>query len=84
MPRRSAPMPSCCLLPVPDGVDAPSRWVSYVVVENIAAAVRQAELLGASLLRGPVEIPGQGTVVMLRDPQGAEFAMWEYAGEERE
>jgi predicted enzyme related to lactoylglutathione lyase len=52
-------------------VGAPSRFVSYLTVEDVDAAVATAAQNGASLLFGPDDIPGIGRFAAIADPQGA-------------
>ncbi|MFL6111904.1 MAG: VOC family protein [Catenulispora sp.] len=57
--------------------DVPSHWLLYFRTEDIAAAVAKATSLGAQTLMGPVEMPGTRRVAVLRDPQGAMFALYQ-------
>jgi len=56
--------------------DTASHWLGYIAVEDIDAAVAQAQALGASLLHGPRTAAGVGRVATIRDPQGAVVALW--------
>lgn len=53
----------------------PSAWLYYVTVEDLDAALERAKSKGASVLYGPMEIPGGSRVSALLDPQGAAFAL---------
>lgn len=53
----------------------PSRWVPYVVVDDIDASTNQARTLGATVLQGPVALPNKSRFSMLVDPTGAMFAL---------
>ncbi|ACY14946.1 VOC family protein [Haliangium ochraceum] len=53
----------------------PGRWLFYVRVDDIDAAVERALAAGGALLRGPMEVPGGDRVAQLSDPQGAAFAV---------
>jgi predicted enzyme related to lactoylglutathione lyase len=55
----------------------PPNWLPYFVVESANAAVAQAGELGATVLMGPVDMPNEGRIAAVRDPQGAVFALWE-------
>ncbi len=55
----------------------PSNWLPYFVVESANAAVAKAGELGAVVLMGPVDMPNEGRIAAVRDPQGAVFAVWE-------
>jgi predicted enzyme related to lactoylglutathione lyase len=60
--------------------DARSHWIPYVDVDDINASLEKAKSLGATVLKGPAEVPGQGWYCVLEDPTGAKFAMWQSAG----
>ena len=52
-----------------------SRWLSYMSVENVDASVKLVEQnLGIVYMR-PKELPNRGRVAVVKDPQGAVFAM---------
>jgi predicted enzyme related to lactoylglutathione lyase len=59
---------------VEDG--APPHWRPYFTVESVEAALRRVRELGGSELLGPLEI-FDGTTALVRDPQGALFALFE-------
>ena len=49
-------------------------WMIYIHVPDVKSAVAIATRNGATLHRGPMEIPG-GSIAILGDPQGAGFAL---------
>jgi predicted enzyme related to lactoylglutathione lyase len=51
----------------------PSRWLSYVSVEDVDAAARAAAANGGRVLDPPSAIPGVGRGARIADPQGAEL-----------
>lgn len=53
----------------------PSRWVSYIKVANTAKAATAARKLGATIVFGPMEVPGGDQVAAATDPQQVEFAV---------
>jgi len=55
----------------------PSAWLAYVGVEDVAAATKKAEKLGAKVLQGKTEVPGFGWFSTIVDPTGAVLAMWQ-------
>ena len=58
--------------------DAPAQpyWLHYVSVADSAdAAAERAKEAGATLLSGPMEVPGGDRIAVLTDPQGAVFAV---------
>jgi predicted enzyme related to lactoylglutathione lyase len=58
---------------------APSVWLAYVLVDDIAAATRKAKALGAQIVKDSVEVPGAGWLSILIDPTGAELGLWKPA-----
>jgi predicted enzyme related to lactoylglutathione lyase len=57
--------------------DGRSHWLPYVQVPALEVATARAVELGARLLAGKTEVPGQGWFTWLVDPTGARFALWE-------
>jgi predicted enzyme related to lactoylglutathione lyase len=55
----------------------PSHWFPYVLVEDVAQAAARAKALGGTILKERTEIPGQGWLVIVSDPTGAVFGMWQ-------
>jgi hypothetical protein len=51
-------------------------WVPYFATESLEAALERCSELGGDKVFGPMEMPG-GRIGVLRDPQGAIFAIWE-------
>jgi len=47
----------------------------FVAVEDVTAAVKKAEALGAKLLVPPTTLPDGGEIAVLGDPQGMSFAV---------
>jgi uncharacterized protein len=56
---------------------APTFWLPYVGVEEINAATEKAKSLGATIHKGPIEVPGHGWMTILADPTGATIALWQ-------
>ena len=54
----------------------PSLWIPYVHVQDVDATVAKAQSLRAEITTPPENIPGIGRYAMLRDPQGARFAVF--------
>jgi uncharacterized protein len=59
--------------PVPN---APSAWLSYVLVDDIAASTDKARSLGATVCKEVTEVPGAGWMSIIIDPTGAMIALW--------
>ena len=54
----------------------PPGWVPYFAVESLDGALAAAGEGGGAVLAGPIPMPA-GRIAVLRDPQGAAFALWE-------
>ncbi|MGH2764949.1 MAG: VOC family protein [Actinomycetota bacterium] len=52
-------------------------WSSNICVEDAEVATTRARELGAGVLVEPGEIEGTGKVSSIRDPSGAEVALWQ-------
>jgi predicted enzyme related to lactoylglutathione lyase len=55
----------------------PTFWLAYVGVDDIDAATEKAKSLGATIHKGPLEIPNIGWMTILADPTGATIALFE-------
>ena len=60
--------------PVPG---APSAWLAYVLVDDIAASTKKAKSLGANVMKDVTEVMGMGSFSVIIDPTGAAFALWQ-------
>ena len=56
---------------------APSAWLAYVSVDNIAAATAAAASLGATIVREVTEVPNAGSFSIIVDPTGAMLGLWQ-------
>lgn len=56
---------------------APAHWMLYFLVSNAEAATQRAVSLGARTLMPVTELPKAGKFSIVRDPQGASFALFE-------
>jgi predicted enzyme related to lactoylglutathione lyase len=54
----------------------PSRWISYVSVEDVDAAAEATAANGGKILEAPSNIPGIARTARIADPQGAELALF--------
>jgi predicted enzyme related to lactoylglutathione lyase len=52
----------------------PPHFMSYVAVDDIDENTKLAAELGATIIRGPMDIPGVGRIAILQDPNGAMIA----------
>ncbi len=67
---------------MPDMANVPPFWMSYIRVDDADASTEKAKSLGATIYNGPMDVPGQGRMTVLADPQGATFAIWQPTGHE--
>jgi predicted enzyme related to lactoylglutathione lyase len=49
----------------------PEHWLSYLAVDDVDARVKQAVNAGATLLKGPFDVPEAGRIAILKEPTGA-------------
>lgn len=54
-------------------------WIPHLSVGNARTAQGWARRLGGLVIMPPVDIPGRGTIVHVRDPSGAGVVLWETA-----
>jgi predicted enzyme related to lactoylglutathione lyase len=59
----------------PGDPNEPPHWLVYFGADDINASIAKAGELGGSTMGGPIEI-GVGRIAVLRDPQGAVFALF--------
>jgi predicted enzyme related to lactoylglutathione lyase len=59
----------------PADMPAPPHWLIYFRVPDVNEATARIKDLGATLLNGPMEVPGGDLIAMFLDPQGAAFAI---------
>ena len=52
-------------------------WKAYFTVESADAAAARASELGGVVLQGPFDVFEEGRMVLIQDPTGAVFAVWE-------
>ena len=56
---------------------APSFWLAYVWVDDLAASLEKAKGLGAAVVRDVTEVPNMGHFAIITDPTGAAIALWQ-------
>ena len=56
---------------------APSAWLAYVQVDDLAASTAKAKSLGAQVMKDITEVPDMGHFSILIDPTGAPIALWQ-------
>ncbi len=55
------------------------HWLPYIGTRDVDATVAEAWRLGGSVVRQPEDIPDTGRFAILKDPQGAVFAVYHSA-----
>jgi predicted enzyme related to lactoylglutathione lyase len=55
--------------------DVPSHWVQYIGTRDVDATADAAVRAGGSVLKAPGDMQGAGRYAVLKDPQGAVFAI---------
>jgi len=55
----------------------PSFWLSYVLVDDIGAATKKAQALGARIVKDSIEVPDMGWLSIIQDPTGAALGLWQ-------
>ena len=63
------------LPPPAKAMGAPPRWMGYVAVADIPAAIAKATSLGGKVVHGPMQM-GPGSQAVLQDPAGGVFSIW--------
>ncbi|MBI3439346.1 MAG: VOC family protein [Proteobacteria bacterium] len=56
---------------------APSLWIPYILVDDIATSTKKARKLGATIIKENVPVPNMGVFSIITDPTGATFGLWE-------
>jgi len=57
--------------------DVPPHWMAYFCVDDCDASTAKAQSDGGGVLVPPMDIPNTGRFSVLRDPQGAVFALFQ-------
>jgi len=50
-------------------------WLYYTEVPDLESAIARAKKGGATVMNGPMDVPGGGRIAQLMDPQQAAFAL---------
>ena len=58
----------------------PSAWTVYLASDDADATVKAIGEAGGAVLVPPMEIPGNGRMMIAQDPAGAVFGVWEARG----
>jgi uncharacterized protein len=63
----------------PNMKGVPSNWLAYFAVTDVDASTKKAESLGGATIAPPMDIPNIGRFSIVKDPQGAVFALYKNA-----
>jgi uncharacterized protein len=58
-------------------VVAPSAWLPYVLVDNIAVATAKAKSLGVTVMRDVTEVMDARSLSIIIDPTGTALGLWQ-------
>lgn len=67
------------VMKIPEGMNFPPHWVMYVGVPKLEDAIARIQRLGGGMLSPVIEVPNVGRMQVMKDPQGALFAIHEPA-----
>jgi predicted enzyme related to lactoylglutathione lyase len=66
------------MMTIPKGAPMPPMWLYYTEVPDLEAATARAQKNGATVMNGPMDVPG-GRITQFMDPQRAAFALHQAA-----
>jgi predicted enzyme related to lactoylglutathione lyase len=58
----------------------PPHWLAYVAVSSADEAAARAVEAGGTVMNGPFDVREHGRMAVIKDPQGAAFAVWQSKG----
>jgi uncharacterized protein len=61
---------------VPQGLEAPSHWLTYLACDDVDATAAKAEELGGRTYKAPFDVPTVGRMAILADSTGAVFGIF--------
>ena len=56
---------------------APTLWIPYVLVTDVAAATQKAKSLGATVIKDKTEVQTMGWFSIITDPTGGTLGLWQ-------
>jgi predicted enzyme related to lactoylglutathione lyase len=56
---------------------APSIWIPYVLVDDVAASTKKATSEGGTVIKDVSEVPNMGSFSIIQDPTGGVIGLWE-------
>ncbi|HEX6396392.1 MAG TPA: VOC family protein [Steroidobacteraceae bacterium] len=71
----AGPVAGIMEIPAEVPADVPSHWVQYIGTRDVDATADAAVRAGGSVMKAPSDMQGAGRYAVLKDPQGALFAI---------
>src|ERR1051326_1217513 len=56
---------------------APSIWIPYILVSDVAASTKKAKQVGGTIIKDVSEVPNMGTFSIIQDPTGGVIGLWQ-------
>ena len=56
---------------------APSIWIPYVLVSDVASSTAKAKSAGGTVIKDVSEVPNMGSFAIIQDPTGGVIGLWE-------
>ena len=56
---------------------APSIWIPYILVSDVAAATKKAKSAGGTVIKDVSEVPNMGSFSIIQDPTGGVIGLWQ-------
>ena len=56
---------------------APSIWIPYVLVSDVAASTKKAKSAGGTIIKDVSEVPNMGSFSIVQDPTGGVIGLWQ-------
>jgi predicted enzyme related to lactoylglutathione lyase len=71
----AGPVAGVMALPAEMPAEVPSHWIQYIGTRDVDGTADAAVRAGGSILKSPSDMQGAGRYAILKDPQGAVFAI---------
>jgi predicted enzyme related to lactoylglutathione lyase len=70
-------VPAAGIMAIPDDLAAqvPAHWLQYIGTRDVDGVADAAVRAGGTLMKSPADMQGAGRYAVLKDPQGAQFAI---------
>jgi predicted enzyme related to lactoylglutathione lyase len=56
---------------------APSIWIPYILVSDVAASTKKAKAAGGTIIKDVSEVPNMGSFSIVQDPTGGVIGLWQ-------